>query len=347
VPETLYALVFPYQELKIFQFPSNMIPRIDGNPEDWNVVPEDYIYGTDMLLDVETDENGKPRNSKVDPKDNAVRIRVGWVQGLNRLYFLYEAYDNYWDFESSDFHNDMLEISVDGDVSGGEFEFKNISEEGKEKLIYFEGSHAQNYHICTPAVDKSWAMAWNCPAWLNKLPYLNCAYSYSFKHGESGKLIFECWITPFDYISFDGPEYSIISQLCENKVIGLSWLIADWDGPGKCHALPSLSHNVMQVHDASYLRPFRLMPIEKNLLKPFDAYYTFTIVDMNRRIVAFIDRSRGVINSWKWDFGDGSTSKEQNPIHIYKEKGQYIIVLTIEGPQGKTHYSTLWEVLLK
>ena len=48
-PSHITALVYPEIELKIFQFPSNMIPRIDGKAEDWNVVPEEYIYGIDML----------------------------------------------------------------------------------------------------------------------------------------------------------------------------------------------------------------------------------------------------------------------------------------------------------
>lgn len=333
----LYALVYPDTILKIFQFPSNMIPRIDGTTEDWEIVPEEYAYKTDLLIDV---EDG--RNAKVDPQDLDVKIRVGWVKGLNRLYFLYEVYDNYWDFNSTDLHNDMFEISIDGDLSGGEFIFQDPDEK-----ILLKGSHAQNYHICTPAVDKSWAMVWNCPAWLNKLPFLNCAYSYSFKHSESGKLILECWITPFDYASFDGPEHSTVSQLQENAIIGLSWLIADWDGPGKRHALPCLSHDVRQVHNASYLRSFKLMPIEEKFLKPLYAFYTFEIIDKHGRTVAFKDLSHGVITSWKWDFGDGTVSTERNPVHTYKDSGQYIVVLYIEGPEGKSRYSTLWEVLLK
>ena len=48
-----------------------------------------------------------------------VSVRVGRVKDLNRLYFLYEAYDDFWDFEGIDLHNDIFEIVVDGDLSGG------------------------------------------------------------------------------------------------------------------------------------------------------------------------------------------------------------------------------------
>ena len=89
---------------KIFQFPANMIPRIDGNTSDWSFVPETYIVGNDQLRD---DEKKHPI---LDPKNLEVKVRVGWVKGMNRLYFLYEAYDNYWDFSRTDLHHDIFEI---------------------------------------------------------------------------------------------------------------------------------------------------------------------------------------------------------------------------------------------
>ncbi|MBN1294634.1 MAG: PKD domain-containing protein [Candidatus Latescibacteria bacterium] len=346
IPPEVSALVFTDTALKVYQFPIDKIPRIDGDISDWEIVPENYKYGTDMLLDVENE-----RNIKVDPADCDVTVRVGWVNGLNRLYFLYEAYDNYWDFENPGLHNDMFEITVDTDLSGGDFIYKDFNAPDLNGLTNLqENSHAQNFHICTPAVDKSWAMVWNCPAWLNKFPYMNCAYSYDFKHGESGRLIMECWITPYDLASFDGPESSTVCQLEENSLIGLSWLIADWDGPGKRHALPSLSHNVMQVHDASYLRPFRLMPLEDRFVDTLDACYTFDILDNARRVVSFKDTSRGSITSWLWDFGDGTVSNEQNPVHTYEKPGYlgaFTVMLTIKGPKGTSSYTTLMEVIFR
>ncbi len=48
--------------------------------------------------------------------------------------------------------------------------------------------------------------------------------------------------------------------------------------------------------------------------------------------VQFTDLSRvneGNITSWLWDFGDGSTSTEQNPVHIYNNTGTYFVKLTV------------------
>ena len=50
--------------------------------------------------------------------------------------------------------------------------------------------------------------------------------------------------------------------------------------------------------------------------------------------IKFFDESQGEVTSWKWDFGDGSTSTEKNPIHVYAKNGQYSVTLTVTGPGG-------------
>jgi hypothetical protein len=49
------------------------------------------------------------------------------------------------------------------------------------------------------------------------------------------------------------------------------------------------------------------------------------------------DISTGNINIWHWDFGDGTSSQEQNPSHFYDKPGTYTICLTvadINDPSG-------------
>ncbi len=40
--------------------------------------------------------------------------------------------------------------------------------------------------------------------------------------------------------------------------------------------------------------------------------------------------------SWNWDFGDGTTSTEQNPVHVYENGGYYVAVLTATDSNGNT-----------
>ncbi|MEB2777514.1 PKD domain-containing protein [Algoriphagus sp. D3-2-R+10] len=44
--------------------------------------------------------------------------------------------------------------------------------------------------------------------------------------------------------------------------------------------------------------------------------------------VQFQDLTQGNAILWNWDFGDGSTSAEQSPVHQFQEKGTYNVILT-------------------
>ena len=196
------------------------------------------------------------RGTKIDRKDKDVNVRVGWVKGLNRLYFLYEAYDDFWDFNKTDLHNDIFELVVDGDLSGGPFikQMHPYSKLSKEEAHFrFHGVHAQNYHIFTPSEGKDWAMVWGCQPWIKEMPWANAAYDYNFKHGQSGKLTLEFWITPFDYAPAEGPDRAVVSDLKENSLIGMSWSILDYDDEKaeRFKAFWNLSHKTTMYGDAS------------------------------------------------------------------------------------------------
>ena len=45
--------------------------------------------------------------------------------------------------------------------------------------------------------------------------------------------------------------------------------------------------------------------------------------------VSFTSVSTGTPTQWLWDFGDGTTSTEQNPVHIYPTLGNYMVTLTV------------------
>jgi len=45
----------------------------------------------------------------------------------------------------------------------------------------------------------------------------------------------------------------------------------------------------------------------------------------------FFDTSEGNHNLWYWEFGDGSTSTDQNPIHRYEQSGNFEVCLTISS----------------
>ncbi len=50
--------------------------------------------------------------------------------------------------------------------------------------------------------------------------------------------------------------------------------------------------------------------------------------------VSFTDNSKGSPTSWKWNFGDGTNSIEQNPVHTYNQEGKYSVSLTVNNLKG-------------
>jgi len=355
------ALDRPDVTFKVFQFPQDKIPRIDGDPGDWAIVPDTYAVGSDQLIDDYND------HAAPDPKLFSMRVKVGWVKGLNRLYFLYEADKAYWDFARPDLHNDTFEIVVDGDASGGPLidkghkEFWTNEHVGRDAAApddrisideanwAIHGVQAQNYHIFTPAENKDWCMAWGAPTWTKEFPFANAATHYAFRPGQAGHLVLEFWITPFDYAGPEGPQRAVESDLRENKIIGLSWAIIDYGDINARvnHHFWNLSRHHQMYGDASELCAFRLMPLEPQFQKPVEAQWSWKVVDMDRHLVAFKDLSAGQVSSWKWDFGDGTTSAEQNPIHAYKKTGSFVVILDVDGPAGKSRRSKVWDVQLR
>jgi len=355
------ALEKPETTYPVFQFPADRIPRIDGDASDWAMVPESYVLGSEQLVD------DKKRHPKPDATNLDLRVRVGWVKGLNRLYFLYEAYDDYWDYSLPDLHNDTFEIVVDGDASGGPLvdnadgKFWNRSHVGESAAVRdprisesaahwaIHGVHAQNYHIFTPHVGKDWCMAWGAATWIKDFPWANAAQHFEGAPGKPGKYVLEFWITPFDYAGPEGPWRSVESVLSENKIIGLAWAVIDYDDVSNKNssAFWNLSPKHTMFGDASELCAFRLMPVESALLPKLEARWTWSVVDMDRRLVAFRDQSVGKVDAWKWDFGDGASSTEQNPQHSYAKAGNFVVILDVSGPDGSSRRAKVRDVQVR
>ncbi|MDN3474876.1 S8 family serine peptidase [Pseudoalteromonas sp. APC 3355] len=63
--------------------------------------------------------------------------------------------------------------------------------------------------------------------------------------------------------------------------------------------------------------------------------------------VNFVDSStdsNNDITQWSWSFGDGATSSDQNPMHVYAASGNYDVELTVTDSEGNT--STLTQTVV-
>ena len=62
--------------------------------------------------------------------------------------------------------------------------------------------------------------------------------------------------------------------------------------------------------------------------------------------VNFTDTSTGIVSAWSWTFGDGGTSAQRHPTHVYSSDGAYTVTLIASGSAGsdtetKVNYITV------
>jgi PKD repeat protein/ABC-type branched-subunit amino acid transport system substrate-binding protein len=69
-------------------------------------------------------------------------------------------------------------------------------------------------------------------------------------------------------------------------------------------------------------------------LEPVAPAFIFETVADVPLTVQFTDQSTGPVASYLWDFGDGTTTNEQNPLHTFPQQGDYAVTLTITASDG-------------
>jgi hypothetical protein len=86
-----------------------------------------------------------------------------------------------------------------------------------------------------------------------------------------------------------------------------------------------------------------LLTVETTDFPPSAGFF----VDRDGFTVQFIDTSfaggcgfSAEIVEWLWDFGDGTTSTEENPTHTYAARGDYTVSLTVTNDEGASDTTT-------
>ncbi|WP_161787140.1 GEVED domain-containing protein [Hymenobacter sp. IS2118] len=78
-----------------------------------------------------------------------------------------------------------------------------------------------------------------------------------------------------------------------------------------------------------------------NTLPPFVSFSSNYMAGGCVNPVQFTDRTTNMPTAWRWDFGDGSTSTEQNPSHQYTTAGTYNVTLAATNANGTASVTRL------
>jgi PKD repeat protein len=166
----------------------------------------------------------------------------------------------------------------------------------------------------------------------------NCTalYSYSVQYPDSATLYF----TNQSYEPPTGVNYS--------------WSFGDGtssnlENPVHTYAAYGYYHVCLTIYDTicqSTFCDYILVGNLPNTNTPCAAHFTTSQNPQNPHIYSFFDTSVGTPNSWLWNFGDGTTSTSQNPIHTYATNGVFNVTLTISNfltqcSSTTSHYVTV------
>lgn len=96
-----------------------------------------------------------------------------------------------------------------------------------------------------------------------------------------------------------------------------------------------LTHGVMHKTDSSQTAiPVRSGHIYVEKISEDGLYAKFSYDKLQGR-VKFTNLSSSKATSYQWDFGDGITSTEKNPLHVFPKSGYYTVRLTANGEVDK------------
>ncbi|WP_440945625.1 PKD domain-containing protein [Methanosarcina sp. T3] len=95
--------------------------------------------------------------------------------------------------------------------------------------------------------------------------------------------------------------------------------------------LYSVTLTASNANGSNTLKKSSYIAVSNSLVAAFSASPTSGPLPFS---VSFTDKSTGSPAAWKWAFGDGNTSTEQNPVYIYNKTGRYTVSLTVNNSES-------------
>ncbi len=215
---------------KAFQFPDPLVPAIDGDLTDWEVVGDSYTILTGQFHDLIN-----PEVEASDSDDFAVRLMVGWNKAENRLYIAAQVRDDIHQIDRPAgstgmlFQDDAMELFIDADHSGGQF--ANFTELSHEEQWRRNGTEANHFVLAGPPPDEDFFVNFSAATWyaLADGPYTGAAVEFVGSLGGEGVTNYEVMLVPFDRVDINAVFQSEEHLLREGEILGFNVEFNDLD----------------------------------------------------------------------------------------------------------------------
>lgn len=226
----------------------------DSSADDWrDVVGEPSLTASEFYVGAGGDA------PDYDPADLDFQIWLGWHQATNRIYVAMEcsdnAYINQYGGRAGNTHmslHDSMQFAIDGDHSGGEYDFVPNDFSTLDEFLQVTQAQAQCYFALARTPDTHYVnLGYGFDDWYTQPPYVDGGGGII---GEAPVIsVIEFCVTPFDRLVKDSPEQTVISALSPGKVIGFFLGIFDYDSaPKQLHA----GYSVYPSHDTFFTADF-------------------------------------------------------------------------------------------
>ncbi len=215
---------------RAFQFPDHLVPVIDGDLKDWEVVGDSYAILTGQFHDLIN-----PEVEASDSDDFSTRLMVGWNKAENKLYIAAQVRDDIHQIDRPPgsttvlWEDDAMELFIDADHSGGQF--ANFTELSHEERIQRNGVEANHFVLAGPPPDEDFFVNFSAAAWyaLSDGPYTEAAVEFIGVLGGEGVTNYEVMLVPFDRVNINAAFQSEEHILRENEILGFNVEFNDFD----------------------------------------------------------------------------------------------------------------------
>ena len=250
---------------RAFQFPDHLVPVIDGDLRDWEVVGGSYAILTGQFHDLIS-----PEVEASDSDDFSARLMVGWNKAANRLYIAAQVRDDIHQIDRPAgsatvlfFLDDAMELFIDADHSGGQF--ANFTELSHEEYRRRNGTEANHFVLAGPPPDEDFFINYSAADWyaLFDGPYTGAAVKFIGVLGGEGVTNYEVMLVPFDRVDINAVFQSEEHPLQENEILGFNVEFNDFDVHSELFdAKWSLSGQYNSYRFSDRFTDLILMPLE-------------------------------------------------------------------------------------
>lgn len=215
---------------RAFQFPDHLVPAIDGDLTDWEVVGDSYTILTGQFHDLVAEAEAS------DSDDFAARLMVGWNKAENKLYIAAQVRDDIHQIDRPAgsaavlfFQDDAMELFIDADHSGGQF--ANFAELSHKEQLRRNGAEANHFVLAGPPPDEDFFVNFSAAAWyaLADGPYTGAAVEFVGVLGGEGVTNYEVMLVPFDRVDMNAVFQSEEHFLREGEILGFNVEFNDLD----------------------------------------------------------------------------------------------------------------------